>query len=95
MYFKDSSSLNKAFELNGSELDGFSLTVDKAKSRDSQGSGGRSGGGRSGGGGRIGGRGGRFGGRDGGPSHISIFSNELDYTCMFTLTSSLAKLPTL
>lgn len=68
MDFKDSDSFNKALELHESELDGYSLSVDEAKPRDSQPSGGRGrgrfgdGGGRSGG--RRGGRG-RFGGRDG------------------------------
>ncbi|GFZ15715.1 nucleolin like 1 [Actinidia rufa] len=63
--FTDSESLNKALELNGSELQGYPLMVDEAKPRDRDGSG--RGGGRSGGrdgGGRFGG--GRFGGRDSG-----------------------------
>ncbi|KAG6497062.1 hypothetical protein ZIOFF_044948 [Zingiber officinale] len=59
--FKDQESFNKAYELNGSDLGGYSLTVDEAKprtdNRDGGWSGGRDGGGRSGG---------RFGGRDGG-----------------------------
>ncbi|PSR90991.1 Nucleolin like [Actinidia chinensis var. chinensis] len=72
--FTDSESLNKALELNGSELQGYPLMVDEAKPRDRDGSGrgggrsgGRDGGGRFGGG-RFGGRdsGGRFGGRDSG-----------------------------
>ena len=69
--FNDADSLNKAFELNGSQLGDDYLTVDEAKprndnrdSRDSGGRGGRFGGGRSGGGRFGGGRssGGRFGG---------------------------------
>lgn len=59
--FKDQESFNKAYELNGSDLGGYTLTVDEAKpradNRDGGWSGGRDGGGRSGG---------RFGGRDGG-----------------------------
>ncbi|KAK1281896.1 Nucleolin 2 [Acorus calamus] len=71
MDFKESDGLSKALELNGSELDGYSLTVEEARPKADGGSfsGGRGGGGRSGGGfsgGRSGGRGGRFGGRDGG-----------------------------
>jgi nucleolin len=75
MDFKDPDSKNKALELNESELEGYTLSVDEAKPRDSQGSGGRGFGGRDSGGrrgGRFGGRdsggrrGGRFGGRDGG-----------------------------
>ncbi|XP_057963314.1 nucleolin 2-like isoform X2 [Malania oleifera] len=77
--FQDADSFNKALELSGSELGGYSLMVDEARpkgdGRDSAGRGGRSGGrsggrdggqfgGRRGGGGRSGGRGGgRFGGR--------------------------------
>ncbi|KAF7827421.1 nucleolin 2 isoform X2 [Senna tora] len=69
--FKDVGSFNKALELNGSELGGYSLIVDEARPRsDFQGSSGGRGGGRSGGrGGRDGGGrfgGGRFGGRHGG-----------------------------
>ncbi|KAB2047679.1 hypothetical protein ES319_A13G064400v1 [Gossypium barbadense] len=74
--FNDGDSFNKALELDGSELNNYSLTVDEAKPRgefrDGPGgergggrSGGRDGGGRSGGwsGGRgRGGRGGRHGG---------------------------------
>lgn len=62
MDFKDSDSFNKALELNGSDLGGYSLVVDEAKPK-GEFSGGR-GGGRSGG--RSGGRdfGGRSGGRD-------------------------------
>jgi len=72
--FNDADAMNKAFELNGSQLGESYLTVDEAKprndnrdSRDSGrggGSGGRFGGGR-GSGGRFGGgrsSGGRFGG---------------------------------
>jgi len=50
MDFTNSESLSKALELHESELDGYQLSVDEAKPRDSQGSGGRGGGGRSGGG---------------------------------------------
>ncbi|MCI04647.1 RNA-binding protein [Trifolium medium] len=60
--------MSKALELGGSELGGYTLSVDEAKPRDSQGSGSRgisSRGRRFGSGGRDGGRG-RFGGRDGG-----------------------------
>ncbi|KAJ6413434.1 hypothetical protein OIU84_006268 [Salix udensis] len=69
--FNDADSMNKAFELNGSQLGDAYLTVDEAKpksdnrdGRDSGGRGGRFGGGRSGGGRFGGGRssGGRFGG---------------------------------
>ncbi|KAJ6737029.1 EUKARYOTIC TRANSLATION INITIATION FACTOR 4B/4H [Salix viminalis] len=67
--FNDADSMNKAFELNGSQLGDAYLTVDEAKpksdNRDgSGGRGGRFGGGRSGGGRFGGGRssGGRFGG---------------------------------
>ncbi|XP_042419145.1 nucleolin 1-like isoform X2 [Zingiber officinale] len=62
--FPNQDAFNKAFELNGSDLGGYSLTVDearpKADNRDGGFSGGRDGG-RSGGrfGGRSGGRGGR------------------------------------
>lgn len=76
MDFKDVNALNKALELNGSELgDGYYLTVDEARPRaDNQGASGGRGGGRSGGsqfggrgGGQFGGRGGgQFGGRGGG-----------------------------
>ena len=79
MDFKDPDSLNKAYELNGNELDGYSLYVDEAKprpdnNRDGGFSGGRRGsfsGGRGrsdrgrGGRGRDGGRGRGFGGRGG------------------------------
>nr|CAB3494467.1 unnamed protein product [Digitaria exilis] len=75
MDFKDPDSLNKAYELNGSDLAGYSLYVDEAKPRpdnnsggfsgDRRGSfsgrGGRSDRGRSGGRGRDGGRGRGFG----------------------------------
>jgi nucleolin len=50
MDITDSESLSKALKLHDSELDGYQLSVDEAKPRDSQGSGGRGGGGRSGGG---------------------------------------------
>lgn len=71
--FTDSDAMNKALELNNSQIGNCNLYVDEAKPRgDSRGggeSGGRGGwgGGRSGGG-RSGGRdsGGRFGGRGGG-----------------------------
>ena len=66
--FSDTDSLNKALELHDSDIGGYTLTVDEAKPRDSQGSGGRGGGGR-GGGGRFGGGrsgGGRFGSGGGG-----------------------------
>ena len=56
MDFTDSESLRKALELHESELDGYQLSADEAKPRDSQSSGGRGGGGRSGGG-RFGGEG--------------------------------------
>ncbi|KAJ6353507.1 hypothetical protein OIU76_002510 [Salix suchowensis] len=76
--FNDADSLNKAFELNGSQLGDAYLTVDEAKprsdNRDSRDSGGREavvgrfGGGRSSGGRFGGGRssGGRFDGGRGG-----------------------------
>lgn len=69
MDFSDADSFNKALELNGAELGGYSLTIEEAKPRGDFGSGGRGSGGRSGGrggGGRSGGRGGggRSGGRD-------------------------------
>ncbi|OAY67807.1 Nucleolin 2 [Ananas comosus] len=74
MDFKDQDAFNKSLELNGSDLNGYNLTVEEAKprtdSRDGGGwSGGRSGGRESGGrsGGRFGGpRGGGRGGRGGG-----------------------------
>lgn len=72
MDFKDSDSFNKAIELHGSELDGYPLSIDEAKPRESTGFGGRGtprgGGGSRGRGGRFGDRnsGGRFGDRSGG-----------------------------
>jgi nucleolin len=78
MDFKDPDSLNKAYELNGSDLGGYSLYVDEAKPRPDNnrdggfsggrrgsfsGRGGRSDRGRGGGRGRDGGRGRGFGGR--------------------------------
>ncbi|CAD5196313.1 unnamed protein product [Musa acuminata subsp. malaccensis] len=71
MDFKDQDAFTQALELNGSELGGYTLTVDEAKPRGDNRDGGWSGGGgrdsagRSGG--RFGGRGsgGRFGGRGG------------------------------
>lgn len=71
MDFKDSNSIGKALELDGSEFGDSCLTVQEAKPRGDFGGSGRGGGGRSGGrsgGGRFGGRdsGGRFGGRDSG-----------------------------
>ncbi|KAK1307912.1 Nucleolin 2 [Acorus calamus] len=57
MDFKESDGLSKGLELNGSELDGYSLTVEEARPKADGGSFS---------GGRSGGRGGRFGGRDGG-----------------------------
>ena len=69
MDFGDADSMGKALELHETELGGYTLTVDEAKPRDNQGSGGRGAGGRSGGGGRFGARGGgggRFGARGGG-----------------------------
>ena len=70
MDFGDADGMSKALELHETELGGYTLSVDEAKPRDNQGSGGRGGGGR-GGGGRFGGRGGggsggRFGGSGGG-----------------------------
>jgi nucleolin len=80
MDFKDPDSLNKAYELNGSDLGGYSLYVDEAKPRPDNnrdggfsggrrgsfsGRGGRSDRGRGGGRGRDGGRGRGFGGRGG------------------------------
>lgn len=67
--FEDGDSFSKALELNGSDLGGYSLTVEEARPRadnrdDGGRSGGRFGGGRGGRGGRGGGRGG--GGRGGG-----------------------------
>lgn len=65
--FANGDAINKALELDGSEVGGFSLNVQEAKPRgDGSGGGGRGFGGRSGG--RGGGRdsGGRFGGRGGG-----------------------------
>lgn len=59
MDFNNGDSLNKALELNGSELNNYTLIVEEAKPRDGPGSG--RGGGRSGGR-RGGGRGGRRGG---------------------------------
>ncbi|XP_042407859.1 nucleolin 1-like [Zingiber officinale] len=60
MGFKDQESFNKAYELNGFDLGGYTLTVDEVKLRadncDGGWSGGRDGGGRSGG---------RFGGTEG------------------------------
>ena len=69
MDFKDPDSLNKAYELNGTDLGGYSLYVDEAKprpdnNRDGGLSGGRGGRGRSDRG-RGGGRGRGFGGRGG------------------------------
>lgn len=66
MDFSEQGAFSKALELNGSELGGYSLTVDEAKprgdSRDGGWSGGKDSSGR--GGGRFGGqRGGRGGGR--------------------------------
>lgn len=58
MDFKDPDSLNKAYELNGTDLGGYSLYVDEAKPRPDN-SGGFSGD-------RSGGRGGRSGGFSGG-----------------------------
>lgn len=65
--FKDDGSFNKALELDGSELEGYSLSVEEARPRGD----GRDGADRGRGGGRDGGRfggrdGGRFGGRRGG-----------------------------
>lgn len=62
----DGDTLNKALELDGSEVGGYNLTVQEAKPRGDSSGGGRGFGGRSGG--RGGGRdgGGRFGGRGGG-----------------------------
>jgi nucleolin len=57
MDFDNKDAYNKALELSGSDLDGYSLHVDEAKPR---------GDGASGGGGFSGGRGGRFGGRGSG-----------------------------
>lgn len=75
MDFKDPESLNKAYELNGTDLGGYNLYVDEAKPRpDNNRDGGFSGGGFSGGRGRGGrsdrgrrggGRGRGFGGRGG------------------------------
>ena len=70
MDFKDPDSLNKAYELNGTDLGGYSLYVDEAKPRpDNNRDGGFSGGRGSRGGrsdrGRGGGRGRGFGGRGG------------------------------
>lgn len=84
--FNDAGALNKAFELNGSQLGEYSLTVDEAKprsdNRDSgrgrgRGSGGRGRGGRfdSGRGGRFdSGRGGRGGRGRGTPFKPSVTS---------------------
>ncbi|WVZ03040.1 hypothetical protein V8G54_023846 [Vigna mungo] len=72
MDFGDADSISKALELHETELGGYTLTVDEAKPRDNQASGGRGGGGgrfggRGGSGGRFGGSGGgRFGGSGGG-----------------------------
>ena len=69
MDFGDGDGYKKALGLNGTELGGYTLTVEEAKPRsDSRDGGGRSGGGRSGGrdGGRFGGFGGRRGGGRGG-----------------------------
>lgn len=72
MDFKDQDAFSQALELNGSELGGYTLTVEEAKprsdNRDGGWSGGRGGGRDSGGrgGGRFGGRGGGRGGRGGG-----------------------------
>lgn len=57
MDFSEQDAFNKALELSGSDLDGYSLYIDEAKPR---------GDGASGGGGFSGGRGGRFGGNSGG-----------------------------
>lgn len=56
--FTDADSFNKALEMSGTEVGGYSLVVDEAKQRGDFGSGG----------GRSGGRGGRSGGRDFGRS---------------------------
>ncbi|RRT60701.1 hypothetical protein B296_00044766 [Ensete ventricosum] len=76
MDFKDQDAFSQALDLNGSELGGYTLTVDEAKprsdNRDGGWSGGRGGGDGGWSGGRGGGRdsagrsGGRFGGRGGG-----------------------------
>ena len=82
MDFKDPDSLNKAYELNGTDLGGYNLYVDEAKPRPdnnrdggfsggrrgsfSGGRGGRSDRGQGGGRGRDGGRGGRGFGGRGG-----------------------------
>lgn len=58
MDFTDADSFNKALEMSGTEVGGYSLVVDEAKQRGDFGSGG----------GRSGGRGGRSGGRDFGRS---------------------------
>lgn len=64
MDFTDADSFNKALEMSGTEIGGYSLVVDEAKQRGDFGSGGGRSGGR---GGRSGGRDfGRSGGRDGG-----------------------------
>ncbi|ONK65167.1 uncharacterized protein A4U43_C07F34380 [Asparagus officinalis] len=64
--FKDQDAISQALELNGSDLGGYTLTVDEAKPRGESRDGGGWSGGRSGGRGDSGGRGGRFGGRRGG-----------------------------
>ena len=72
--FTDSDAFNKSFDLDGSELGGFYLSVQEGRPRETRdfGSGGRGGGRGSGRGGRDGGRfgdrrgGGRFGGGRGG-----------------------------
>jgi len=69
MDFKDPDSLNKAYELNGTDLGGYSLYVDEAKPRPDNNRDGGFSGGRGGRGwsdrGRGGGRGRGFGGRGG------------------------------
>lgn len=79
--FNDAGALNKAFELNGSQLGEYSLTVDEAKpksdNRDSRDSGrgrGRGSGGRGRGGRFDSGRGGRGGRGRGTPFKPSVTS---------------------
>ena len=79
MDFREQDAFSKALELDGSELGGYSLTVDEAKPRgDSGWSGGKDSAGRGGGrfGGQRGGRGGRGrggGGRRGGTPNKQSF----------------------
>ena len=70
MDFKDPDSLNKAYELNGTDLGGYSLYLDEAKPRPDNNRDGGFSGGRGSRGGRSdkvrgGGRGRGFGGRGG------------------------------